>query len=73
MKGGFERDRRGDNASIPALYGDLADSRDLQSGFGSDISALFKERAFSIREEWLVKDGQQQETLDMIQSILRRL
>jgi hypothetical protein len=73
MKGGFERDRRDPSAGIPELYGELADHKDLQSGFANDIAVLFQERDFPIREEWLAKDGHQQETLDMVQSIFRHL
>lgn len=73
MKGGFERDRRDPSAGIPELYGELADHKDLQSGFANDIAVLFQERDFPIREEWLAKDGHQEETLDMVQSIFRHL
>lgn len=73
MKGGFERDRRDFLTGIPELYAEVADQRDLQSGFGHEIAVLFQEREFPIREEWLASDGQQQETLNMVQSILRHL
>jgi hypothetical protein len=73
MKGGFERDRRDPSAGIPELYGELAEHKDLQSGFATDIAVLFQERDFRIREEWLAKDGNQQEALHMVQSIFRHL
>lgn len=71
MKGGFERDRRSPGSKIPPMYDEHLENPDLQHGFGNDIADLFQERTFPLREEWLAKDGQQQEMLDMVQAILR--
>jgi hypothetical protein len=70
MKHGFQGDQK---STIPPLYATFKDHRDLQQGFGRDIASLFQQQLFAIREEWLVKDGQQPETVSMLQSILRRL
>ena len=70
MKHGFQGDRKD---SIPPHYGTYADHADLQNGFGGDIASLYYQEHFPVREEWLAKDGQQAETLAMVQSILKRL
>lgn len=46
---------------------------DLREGFGEEIRSLFHQKEFPVLEEWLRKDGQQVETIPMIQSIFRRL
>jgi hypothetical protein len=70
MKHGFQGDRKD---GIPSFYEAFADHSDLQGGFGQDIASLYHQEQLLIREEWLAQDGQQKETLDMVQSILRRL
>jgi hypothetical protein len=70
MKHGFQGDRKN---GIPSFYEAFADHSDLQDGFGQDIASLFHQEQLLIREEWLAKDGQQEETLAMVQSILQRL
>ena len=66
MKRGFN----GDRPNIPSLFDDCSQHPHLQSGFGENIAVRFHQ---PIQEEWLRKDGQQPETLAMVQSILRRL
>jgi hypothetical protein len=66
MKHGFN----GDRPDIPSLFEDCAEHPRLQNGFGQNIAARFHA---PLQEEWLRKDGQQLETLAMVQSILRRL
>ena len=73
MKGGFESDRRDPSTGGSEFYGELAHHRDLQGGFGHEIAALFQRQDFQIREEWLANDGQQQETLEIVQAIFRHL
>jgi hypothetical protein len=70
MKHGFQGDRKD---GIPSFYEDFAGHSDLQEGFGRDIASLYHQEPLIIREEWLDKDGQLQEMLSMVQSILRRL
>ena len=70
MKQGFRGDR---DKGIPAMFGAFTDHPDLQNGFSESIASLYHEENFQIREEWLAKDGQQPETLAIVQSILRRM
>jgi hypothetical protein len=70
MKGGFRADL---GHGIPSLFDSVAGHADLQSGFGEDIAALYRDQRISIREDWLARDGQQEETRQMIQAILQRM
>jgi hypothetical protein len=70
LKKGFEGDRA---SGIPSYYAPHVESPDLQRGFGANIADLFHQREFPLHEEWLAKDGQQPEMIDMVQSIFRRL
>jgi len=70
LKGGFTKDRE---SGIPSFYGDFADNPRLQAGFGETIGALFHEKDFRLQEGWLVRDGQREETAEILQSIFRRL
>lgn len=70
LKGGFDKDRQN---GIPSFYGAHAEDRRLQAGFGESVSALFQEEYFQIQEEWAIRDGQREETAEMLQSIFRRL
>ncbi len=70
LKGGFEKDR---HHGIPSFYGEHENDPWLRNGFGEAIGSLFHERDFPIREDWLVRDGQRQETTEILQSIFRRL
>lgn len=73
MKMGFEGDRKDRQRGVPSLYDAILGHRDLQQGFGSSIASLFHEKEFPLLEEWLMRDGQHQETLSMIRSLLRRM
>lgn len=70
MKGGFQKDRP---HGIPAFYGAHSDDPRLQKGFDENIAILFHQEDFRIQDEWLVRDGQHQETTEVLQSIFRRL
>ncbi len=70
LKGGFEKDR---HHEIPPFYGEHASNPWLRNGFGETIGSLFHEKDFPILEEWLIRDGQRQETTEILQSIFRRL
>ncbi len=72
MRQGFHKDEK-DQRGVAKLYDNLVHRPELQTGFGRDIRDLFKQDKVRLREEWLVNDGQQQETARMIMSILRRL
>jgi hypothetical protein len=70
MRRGFEQDRKSES-EIPAFNGEWGDHKDLQNGFGKDITTIFHERDF--QKSWLLDDGQREEMLRMAQSIFRRL
>lgn len=70
MKSGFSRDQR---TAIPTSFTEHAKVPELQSGFGRSVYTAFKQEHFTFHEEWLIRDGQQEETTRMILSILRRL
>lgn len=70
MKAGFEKDRP---TGIPPFFESYADHPDLQKGFSGSIADLFHQEDFAILEDWMEKDGQHDETVAMVQSILRRL
>lgn len=70
MKKGFQADRK---SGIPDLFDPHSNHSDLQRGFGEEVTSLFHQREFPLREEWLLKDGQRQEVLLMAQAVFRRL
>lgn len=68
MKRGFEGDRR---HGIPSFYGHWPQKPELARGFGGDIAKLFLHMEFP--ESWLLRDGQKDETMSLIQAIFRAL
>lgn len=70
MKKGFEADRK---SGVPDLFDSHSNRPELQRGFGDEITSLFHQLNFPIREEWLLKDGQRGEAISMAQAIFRRL
>lgn len=69
MRGGFAKDE--DDTGIPTFFGDFARRPELRHGFGRNVRGLFKQEQFRFQEEWLRRDGQQEETSRMVQAILR--
>ncbi len=70
MRNGFVKDEK---EGIPSFFGELAHDPKLRHGFGRGIRSLFKQEEFRFQEDWLRKDGQQEETSEMIRAILQRL
>lgn len=70
MKRGFEGDRR-EGEEIPDFFGDWAAKPELATGFGRNIARLFLDLEF--QEDWLLRDGQKDETMTLIQAIFRAL
>jgi hypothetical protein len=73
MREGFGKDRKDRRQGIPALQAEVAEHPELQEGFGRTVRELFLQESFELREEWLLRDGQREETLPMIEAIFRRL
>lgn len=69
MKEGFDRDEA--SAPIPELFGTWTACGELRRGFGRRIGQLFRQEELQLQEAWFVRDGQQEETRPMIQSLLR--
>lgn len=70
MKRGFEGDRRHGGA-LPTFFGDWPQKPELARGFGGNIAKLFLDMEFP--ESWLLRDGQKDETMSLIQAIFRAL
>lgn len=70
MKKGFNGDRKY-GKEIPSFFGDWPQKPELAEGFGSNIAKLFLDTAFP--ESWLLRDGQKDETMSLIQAIFRAL
>jgi len=68
MRDGFAKD---EEKGIPTSYGDFAHRPELRDGFGPNVRGLFKQEQFRFQEEWLRRDGQQEETSRIVQAILR--
>lgn len=70
MKKGF----RGDQArGIPDLFGTWPLEPELLEGFGQQIGNLYLDPTFQFRDDWLVRDGQTEETKRLVQAIFRAL
>ncbi len=70
MRQGFAKD---EEEGIPPLFGEFAHDPKLRNGFGRGVRGLFKQEKFRFQEDWLRKDGQQEETSLMIRAILCQL
>lgn len=70
MRRGFEKDEKD---GIPPFFGELPCRPELRNGFGRHVSELFQQKDFRIQQDWLRKDGQQDETSDIIRAILRHM
>ncbi len=70
MRQGFAKD---EEEGIPPFFGEFAHDPKLRNGFGRGVRGLFKQEKFRFQEDWLRKDGQQEETSLMIRAILCQL
>ena len=70
MRGGFAKD---EEEGIPALFDDFSRRPELRHGFGRNVRELFKQEHFRFQEEWLRRDGQQEEASRIVQSILQHV